>query len=190
MRKLEIIATSLQDAINAQAGGASSVEVIQAAEVGGMTPTRDLVKAIRDKITIFIRVIVRPQAKSFSYSPAEIETILKNIDDLRQLGVDGVVFGALDEAGAVNLGLTTQIARAAHPLEFTFHRAIDESTNANTVLPKLKGIAQRILTSGQAENVYDGRAQISLWIDQYGKEFTFACGGGIRLPPLEEIVRA
>jgi len=189
MRKLEIIATSVQDAINAQEGGATSVEVIRAAEVGGLTPPPDLVGAIRDKVRIFVRVIVRPQAKSFDYTAEEIETMLQDIHSLRQIGVNGVVFGALDETGAINLDLTTRIARAVHPLELTFHRAIDESSDAETALPTLKGVAQRILTSGHAENVFDGRMQIKKWIEQYGKDFTFACGGGIRLPDLAEIVR-
>ena len=72
----------------------------------------------------------------------------------------------------------------------TFHRAIDACTNADVALPALKGIAQRILTSGQADNVWDGRAKIRAWIAQYGQDFTIACGGGIRFEQLEAIVRA
>src|SRR5262249_4728861 len=80
--------------------------------------------------------------------------------------------------------------RAAAPLEMTFHRAIDVSKNAESAIPLLKGLVQRILTSGLAENVWDGRATIRAWIEKYGHDFIFACGGGIRFEQLEEIVRA
>src|SRR5258708_3807874 len=190
LRKLEVIASTIEDAIEGALGGASSLEIVQDLAVGGLTPPLSVVKAIRDTVSIHLRVIVRPHAPDFVYTPAEVEQMLKDIEALKQIGADGVVFGALHSDDSIDLDLTTQIARAVHPLEMTFHRAIDVSRNAGEALPALKGVAQRILTSGQADNVWDGRAKISAWVTQYGHDFTFACGGGIRLDRLDELVRA
>ena len=180
MRKLEVIASTLPDAIQAQAGGASSLEIVQNLAVGGLTPSLETVRAIRDAATIHLRVIIRPHADSFMYSSADIDLMLHDIDEIKRLGADGIVFGALHADNTVDLDLTAQIARAAQPLEMTFHRAIDASRDADAALPALKGIVQRILTSGQADNVWDGHATIRARIERYGADFTIACGGGIR----------
>lgn len=186
---LEVIAATVEDAIQAQQGGASSVEVVQNLAVGGLTPPLEVVQAIRDAVTIQIRVIVRPHAERFIFSPEDIDQMMSDIETLKKIGADGVVFGALHPDSTISLELTSQIASAAHPLEMTFHRAIDVSRDAEHALPKLKGIAQRILTSGLADNVWEGRAMIKTWVEQYGSDFLFACGGDIRAEQLAEIVR-
>ncbi len=190
MRKLEVIAMTLEDAIQAQAGGATSLELCQDLPVGGLTPPLDVIRAIREKTAIHIRVLVRPHARSFVYSSHDMDVILRDIDTLKQIGVDGVVFGALHPDDTVNVELTRQVADVVRPLEMTFHRAIDVCKNADEALPYLKGLVSRILTSGTAESVWEGRDTIRRWIAQYGRDFLFACGGGIRAENLLETVRA
>ncbi len=190
MRKLEIIAARVEDATQAQTGGASTLEVVENLAVGGLTPPMALVQAIRDAVTIPIRIIVRPHANNFVYSAADVEQILTDVEALKRIGADGIVFGALHTTNTVNLELTLQIAHAAYPMEMTFHRAIDVSRDAHTALPALVGKVQRILTSGLADSVWDGRATIRAWVEQYGSRFTIACGGGIRFEQLADIMRA
>ena len=189
MRKLEIIATSVEDAVQAQTGGASSLEVVKNLAVGGLTPPLALIQAVRDAVRIPLRIIIRPHASSFVYSEADVEQILIDIEALKRSGANGIVFGALHPDNTVNLTLTTQIARAAFPMEMTFHRAIDVCRNSPSALPALTGIIQRLLTSGLTDNVWDGRSIIGSWVEQYGSQFTIACGGGIRIEQLAEIVR-
>jgi copper homeostasis protein len=190
VRKLEIIAASVEDARQAQAGGASSLEVVQNLAVGGLTPPLALVQAIRDAVTIPIRIILRPHANNFVYSAADVEQMLTDLEALKRTGAEGIVFGALHTTNSVNLELTVQIAQAARPMEMTFHRAIDVSRDAVVALPALARTVQRILTSGLADNVWDGRATIRAWVEQYGNQLTIASGGGIRIEQLAEIVRA
>jgi copper homeostasis protein len=190
VRKLEIIASSVVDAVNAQAGGASSLEIVRQLAVGGLTPPIELVRSIRAAVTIPIRIIVRPHADNFVYSGAAVEQMLTDIQALKHIGADGIVFGALHATDSVNTELTIQIAQAAQPMEITFHRAIDVSRDPNTVFNALVGKVQRVLTSGMADNVWDGRAKIRIWVEQYGAQFTIACGGGIKIPQLADIVRA
>jgi copper homeostasis protein len=203
MRKLEVIALTLQDAINAEAGGADSLELVENLPLGGLTPPYELVRQIRDRVKIALRVIVRSHAESFVYSEADAVQMLKNVAAFKQIGADGIVFGALHPDNTINLDLTRQIAAASHPLELTFHRAIDLAVGVvgavgavgstgepDSALRSLRGMARRILTSGQTDNVWDGRDVLNRWIKNYGADFTIACGGGIKFDNLAEIVRA
>jgi copper homeostasis protein len=189
MRKLEVIALTLEDAVNAQAGGATSVEIVENLTIGGLTPPLEVVRAIRDRVTIHIRVIVRPHARSFVYSTEDTDAILSYVGALVKIGVSGVVFGALRDDSTLNVPLVQQVAYAATPLEVTLHRAIDACRKPEAALTQLVGIVQRVLTSGQHQSVWEGRETIRRWIAQYRASFTFACGGGIRAEQLPALVK-
>ena len=190
MRNLEVIASTVADAVQAQQGGASSLELVQNLAVGGLTPALSMVKAIREAVTIPLRVIVRPHADSFVYSRTDIAQIVNDVTSLKQIGADGIVFGALQSDDTVDLALTTQIANLSQPLEFTFHRAIDVCRDPAQALLQFNGLIQRLLTSGHASDVWAGRATIRQWVAQYNTQFTIACGGGVRLNQLVELVAA
>lgn len=188
MRKLEVIALTVADAVQAQSGGASSLELVADLAAGGLTPALDRVQAIRDAVSLPLRVIVRPHATSFVYSEADIAQILNDTATLKQIGADGIVFGALTADGTVNQALTAQVIRAAQPLEFTFHRAIDVCADPDQALAQFGGLIQRLLTSGHASAVWEGRATIGGWVTRFGSQFTIACGGGIRSEQLADLV--
>src|SRR5260221_11474920 len=84
MRKLEVIASTVEDATEGALGGASSLELVQNLAVGGLTPPLSVVKAIRNKVTVHLRVIIRPHAPDFVYSGAEIDQMLLDIDALKK----------------------------------------------------------------------------------------------------------
>jgi copper homeostasis protein len=186
MYRLEVIATTLEEALEAQAGGALSIEVIEDLSVGGITPSMNIVRAIRDAVTIDMNVMVRPHARSFVYSAQDVELIAAQAQELARIGVPTVVFGALLRNGEVDLALTRQVMDIAKRI--TFHRALDETVNPTASLESLKGIATRILCSGGAPNIWDGRAQMGIWVNQF-PEFTFACAGGVTFENLSELVR-
>jgi copper homeostasis protein len=190
MRKLEVIALTLDDAVSAQAGGATGVEIVENLTVGGLTPSLEVVRVIRDRVTIHTRVIVRPHARSFVYSTKDTDEILSYVGELVKIGVGGVVFGALRDDSTINVPLVQQVSRAAIPLEVTLHRAIDTCREPEAALTQLVGIVQRVLTSGQCQSVWEGRETIRRWIAQHGASFTFACGGGIRAGQLPALVKA
>ncbi|HTH37337.1 MAG TPA: copper homeostasis protein CutC, partial [Pyrinomonadaceae bacterium] len=56
---LEVIACSVEDAVNAEKGGADRLEVIRAIEHGGYTPPLDLVREIQDSVSLPLRVMLR-----------------------------------------------------------------------------------------------------------------------------------
>ena len=64
--------------------------------------------------------------------------------------------------------------------EAVFHRAFDCTDNQDSAAEKLIRLgADRILTSGGAVNVWDGRKQLKHLQNQYGKDITILAGSGV-----------
>ena len=64
---IEIIATTIEDAIAAERGGADRIELISHFEVGGLTPSLELVGAVTDAVKIPVRVMLR-ESEDFQVS--------------------------------------------------------------------------------------------------------------------------
>ncbi len=190
MYRLEVIATNLTEALSAQTGGAHSVEVCVDLAVGGLTPPLDRVRAIRDALTIDLNMMVRPHAKSFYYSPHDIDLILQQAEMGAQIGVTSLVFGALTSNNEVDLPLVQQVKAAAGGLRLTFHRALDEAVDPTQAIRSLWGSAERLLCSGGAPDIWQGRMQMGEWVREFGTELTFACAGGVTHANLPELVRS
>lgn len=185
MPKLEIATTSLDDAIAAQQGGADSIEISYNLAAGGLTPSLELVLRVRDAVTLDVYVIVRPHHRDFFYTPAETESILADAAALGQVGIQGVVFGALAPDRRLHIDLIRQVQDAAG-IPLTVHRALDESTDPDRALHRMRGIVPRILTSGPAPNTWEGRDGLRRWVADHGAHFEFVASGGLRADTLAE----
>lgn len=185
MPNLEIAVTSLVDALRAQEGGADSVEISHDLSVGGLTPALDLVRDVRDALTIDIHVIIRPHARSFVYTPDEQSQILEQIAAYAETGINGLVFGALRaDDHRVDLDLMRRAAHAGAPRILTLHRALDESAQADESIQALSGTIPRILTSGPAANAWDGREGLRTWVQTFGSTVRFVASGGLTVERL------
>jgi len=189
MTTLEIAVTTVEDAVNAAAGGAESVELSYDLSVGGLTPQYEVTKAVRDAINIPLYVILRPHAESFGYTEAQIEGMLGDIKVMQSAGIDGVVFGAVDATNAIDVALMRRMVEAAKPLPVTLHRALDESHEPEKALEALAGIVPRVLTSGPAATAWDGRDGLKNWIEKFGKQYTFVSSGSLTAEQLPEYIR-
>ncbi len=189
MPQLEIAIETLADAVAAQQGGTDSIEISRDLSVGGLTPDFDLVRRIRDAVQIEVNVIVRPHARDFVYTEREFTQILEDTRALAQLGIDGVVFGALRPDRRLDLDLVRQVAQAAAPLPLTVHRALDESVEPEQALAGLIGVAPRILTSGPALTAWAGRLALAQWVRDYGDRLKFVAAGSLTLAMLPEMLK-
>ncbi len=178
--RLEIAVTSLQDALNAQAGGADSIEISRDLALDGLTPALDLIQAVRDAVQIEVNVIVRPHPRDFVYTPAEAALILEQTRAISRAGIDGIVFGAQTAAGHLDIALIQRVVDAANGLPVTVHRALDSSLEPEKALDALVGVVPRVLTSGPAANAWEGRAGLRQWVQDYGQHFSFVASGGLK----------
>jgi copper homeostasis protein len=126
---LEVCADSVESALAAERGGAHRIELCGNLLEGGVTPSAGLISTVRGKLSIGLWVMIRPRGGDFCYSPDEFETMEQDVLTAKQLGADGIVFGILHEDGSVDVLRTRHLAAIARPLQSTFHRAFDMSSD-------------------------------------------------------------
>jgi len=134
-------------------------------------------------------VLVRPRSGGFVYSVEEIETILGDIETARELGVDGIVTGALAPQGRIAVAETRAFVEAAGGLPVTFHRAFDMVPDPSQALEDLIGTGvRRVLTSGGKSTALDGADAIAKLVDQARDRITIVAGGGVRESNVREVI--
>ena len=157
---LEVCCGNLDSVKAAVEGGAHRVELCSRLDLDGLTPlwmelreARELFPALR------IHVLIRPREGDFCYSPREVDRMGADIETALALGADGVVLGALDEKGDVDVAVMQELLAAARPWApaLTFHRAFDVCRRPFDALETIEGLGfHRILTSGQAPSAQEG----------------------------------
>lgn len=172
---VEICCDSFEKALAAQQAGAGRIELCAELAVGGITPSETVIDRTLHTLSIPVHVLIRPRAGNFHYSKDEIEEMLESIRTVARLSAearaagrqslrDGVVVGALDARGDVEVETCRRLIRTAreHGLSVTFHRAIDVARDLFQALRDILPLnVDRILTSGGALSAFEGREQIA-----------------------------
>jgi copper homeostasis protein len=177
---LEIAANSLGSALAAQAGGADRVELCANLGEAGTTASHGTLAAARDRLRIPIYALIRPRAGDFCYDDADIDLMLHDIEACVALGCDGVVIGALDADGNVDIPTCHALIAAAGSLGVTFHRAFDVTRDQTLALEQIMELGcERVLTSGGEPTAVDGAERISQFVAQAGARIAIMAGAGI-----------
>jgi len=147
---LEVIATSLEDAIAAERGGADRLELCAALSEDGLTPSLGLVEAVVQGVGIPVNVIVRPHNRGFHYDESDLAVMLADIRHIKRAGAAGIVIGALTADQKVDTEAIVRLLHEAKDMDVTFHRAFDAVDNQEKALEVIAGFPQirRILTAG------------------------------------------
>ena len=188
---LEIAVASLERAITAERAGAHRLELCDRLDLGGITPSLDLVRQVRSALRIPIHVMIRPRPGNFVYDADEFSQMKKDIAALRNENLQGIVTGVLLPDHSVDVSRTRELVALASPLEVTFHRAFDETSSLAIALEDviLTG-ARRILTSGGACSAPEGSATLFKLIQKARGRITIVPGGGLHSGNIAELVRA
>src|SRR5262245_11694858 len=120
---LEISVDGVEKAVAADRGGADRIELCADLSVGGLTPSRELLRSAREKVHIPIYSMIRPRAGDFLYSDAEFTVMERSIAVAAECGMDGVVLGVLKKNHRIDVARTRRLVDLARPLPVTFHRA-------------------------------------------------------------------
>jgi copper homeostasis protein len=160
--KIEVCANSAASCVAAEQGGAVRVELCAGIPEGGTTPSYGEMVTARRAIGIQLNVIIRPRGGDFLYTPAEVQTMLLDIEAAKAAGADGVVFGCLGADGTVDVETNARLKQAAGGLSTTFHRAFDVCRDPFEALEEIIALGfDRILTSGQEATAPAGSALIA-----------------------------
>lgn len=189
-RFLECCVTSLEEALEAQAGGAQRVELCEQLSVGGITPSAELIRSVKENLSIPVNVLVRPRGGNFRFSEAEVEAMIESIGVCKETGINAVVIGALDERGNVDMPVMRRLIEAARPMQVTFHRAFDVCTNPLKAFEDIISLGcERLLTSGHETTAYDGRRLIATLVRNASGRIVVMAGCGVKPYNIVEIER-
>lgn len=177
---LEVAADSVGSALAAQDGGAIRVELCGGLDGGGLTPSFGTLAVVRERLHIPLYVLIRPRVGDFVFDAAEVEVMRRDVEQCVRLGCDGVVLGALDPQGQVDMPAMRALIEAAGTLGVTFHRAIDVSADPARVLEDAIALGcERVLTSGARASALEGVETIAALVRQAGERISIMPGAGV-----------
>lgn len=85
-----------------------------------------------------VHVMIRPHAKSFTYTEEEIEMMKEDIVVAQNLGAAGVVLGVLNVQNEVDEEKLVDLLSVVDGINVTYHRAIDDTENPVEAMKALK----------------------------------------------------
>lgn len=189
MTLVEAAVETLDSALAAQRAGADRIELCDNLSEGGTTPDGELVAAIIKRIRLPVFVLIRPRAGDFVYSASEFDVMIRDIELTRTMGIAGIVTGALDASGRVDVKRTRLLVKAAGGLPVTFHRAIDSAADLSVALDDaIEAGVTRVLTSGGAATAREGVKVIAALVMQARARVSIIAGGGIREHNVREVI--
>ena len=178
--ELEICVFSVEAALAAQKAGADRVELCSGFTEGGLTPSAGTIRMVRKLLNIECYVMIRPRGGDFCYTDTEFEQMHHDIEHAKSCGADGVVLGALQPNGHVNITRTSELVQHAAPLKVTFHRAFDLVVNPFRALDDLVVCGcRRILTSGQKATAIEGLDVIKNLVFHAAGRIYIMAGSGV-----------
>jgi copper homeostasis protein len=185
--KFELCAASLEAIRLAKELNFDRIELCQNLEQGGITPYYGMIEyAIAYGIET--HVLIRPRPGGFNYSEDEVEVMIREVINCRDMGAKGVVIGALTEAGEIDKEVVAEMIEKAKEMTVTFHRAFDDSFDwkkSMEILIDLK--VDRILTSGMARNVEIGMPILDQMIKHSNGRIEIMIGGGVNASNINKI---
>lgn len=153
--ELEVIALTVKDAVAAQKGGATRLEIVGDMTYDGFSPTPAQVAAIRANTSLPIRVMLRLR-DGFSTDGSELQKLIARATTYQAAGANGVVYGFLNNLGEVDLEIHEELAHYVR-LPWTFHRAIDAAMDSDRVWSQVLELScDQILSAGSARGVTHG----------------------------------
>jgi copper homeostasis protein len=187
---VEAIVCSSEDAQLAEAAEAGRLEVCSAIELGGLTPSIGMLRAIRKATALPLMAMLRPRQGGFAYSPGEFSAMEHDVEALLETGAGGFVFGILTEDGRVDQSRCSSLVSRINGKEAVFHRAFDATPDPFETLEILIDLGfHRILTSGQAETALAGCDLLRRLVERANGRIEVMAGGGVRAENVFEIVR-
>lgn len=178
---LEVACFSIEAAVIAEKAGADRIEFCLDYAVGGVSPPVSDVVEIKKKTVIPVFVMIRPRQGNFFYTNEEIRIMTGMIDEMKDAGADGFVFGVLKPDNELNVKECKKLVNKAYPLPCTLHRAFDDTPDLMVTLQHaIDSGFKRILCSGGKGNAPDNIDMLTDLVEKAAERIIIMPGGGIR----------
>lgn len=185
---IEACVDSVESAMEAFRGGADRVELCSALSEGGLTPSIGTIKLARQNIPAGLHVLIRPRRGDFLYSDPEFRVMLNDIEQCKNLNVNGIVTGILLRNGGIDKLRMMEIVKISRPMTITFHRAFDMCNDPFTAIDELYKIGiDRILTSGLMQKAIDGADNLKKFVEYSSGRIIIMPGSGVRVENIKQL---
>jgi copper homeostasis protein len=187
---LEVIVTSVEEAREAESGGADRLELVRAFEVGGLTPEPEVVEAVVGAVGIPVRVMLRENASLSPPEECELRCMRASARRFAQWPVDGLVLG-FAQNGRIDFEMMGQVLADAPGVQVTLHRAFEEAANPAAAIRQAKEFQRidRILTSGGEGDWEEQKARVVEWQSIAAPEIRILVGVGLCAPVVAQLAR-
>ena len=132
--------------------------------------------------------MLRNRGGNFIYDVDDVNQMKSSLKELKQLDIQGIVFGALHVDNTVNVKLTQEICQLAGALPVTFHKAID---SCHDILAATKQLIQtdieEILTSGGKKTAHEGIVVLRQMLEIAQDAITIMSAGKVTKQNLEDL---
>ena len=147
---LEVIAETVEDAREAEQGGAGRIELVRDLGRGGLTPPLAVIEAVVRAVGIPVRVMLRESEPFVLADLGEPTRLRAAAREAHECGAAGFVAGFLRDGAPDVPALQELLGDLPGPV--TFHRAFDDAHRPLEALAALAAEPRvdRILTSGGA----------------------------------------
>lgn len=175
---MEFCCTSVEDVLAAKNEGASRIELCENLEVGGVTPSHELIKAVLEVAgDTPVNVLIRARGGDFIFDDEEVAQMVMDIEFCKEVGTNAVVIGALKADGSVDIDAMQKMVKAAGDLKITFHRAFDVCDDPFKAFEDIVALGcHRLLTSGHEADAYAGRELIARLKAEHKLVILAGCG--------------
>ena len=192
---LEIIVCTVEDAIAAERGAATRLEIISHYEVGGLTPSFELVREITSTVNVPARVMLRETEPFIVTNEKEIENLCDAAREFARLPIDGLVLGFLKNGPngiQIDHYLLSRVLACAPNLKATFHRAFESLPDPMGAIAELKRHRQIdcILSRGKGEEWAAELPRFIDWDRAGHPEIRMLLGGGVGKEAIEAFCKA
>ncbi len=185
---LEVCVDTIDGVIAAMKGGAGRVELCSSLSEGGLTPSLGLMRAAA-ALPLPCYAMIRPRSGLFGFSETEAKIMLADIAFAREAGLAGVVLGAQNADGGLNIELLAQLIAAAGELGTTLHRVIDVVPEPLLALDQAIELGfERVLTSGAQPLAPEGTALIAQMVLQAAGRLSVMPGCGLTADNVANVI--
>jgi copper homeostasis protein len=186
---LESCLDSVELAIAAERGGAERIELCDRLDIGGTTPSKQLIEQVIAAVKIPVNPIIRVRGGDFFHTDAEVEQMKRDAEMAAHAGAAGIVIGILKNDQTVDAKRTRAVMEVAPHIPTTFHLAFDATRDLDEALDTIASIGvARVLTKGGGPTALEGVDGLRRLVERSATVRIMA-GGKVRADNVEEIVR-
>lgn len=191
--KIEICVGNVDDAVIASKYPIDRIELNSSLELGGITPSLEVLKYLKAHIDTPICCMDRLRGGDFVYTDLEYQIMLKDAELMLENGADGIVFGFIKD-GYIDIDRTRTMVELIHSYgkEAVFHKAFDELEDIDKGCKDLIDLkVDRILTSGKAvyPDILEGCKRINDLVNKYKGQIQLLPGGGVRTNNILDVIK-